>query len=135
MPDDERKYRIVREMERLSYIMDASIGIPGTKFRFGLDSLIGLVPAIGDFAGVGISVYILMRARELGLPKRTLLKMIGNIAADGLLGTVPVAGDLFDAAFRANQRNVKLVLEAVPELRAALTDQRDSAESDSPTKS
>lgn len=120
MPVDERKLQIVRELERLAYVMDASIGIPGTRFRFGIDSLIGLVPGVGDFAGVGISLYILLRARQLGVPKRTLFKMLGNIAADGLLGTVPVAGDVFDAAFRANLRNVKLALESVPELRAAL---------------
>lgn len=122
MSDELEKRATARDLERLAYIMDASIGIPGTQFKFGLDSLVGLIPGIGDAAGVCISLYILLRARQLGVPGRTLVKMLGNIAADGLLGTVPVAGDIFDAAFRANQRNVKLALEAMPELQEALPD-------------
>ena len=128
MLDDERKREIVRELERLAYVMDASIGIPGTKFRFGIDALVGLIPGIGDVAGVGISLYILMRARQLGVPGATQIKMLGNIAADGLLGAIPVAGDVFDAAYRANLKNVKLALEAVPELREALPQPEDAVE-------
>jgi hypothetical protein len=107
--DDQQKS--IRELKRLSRIMDASIGIPGTKYQFGADALIGLIPGVGDFAGVIISLYIVARCTRLGLPKRLIARMIGNVILDGFVGTVPVAGDLFDVVFKANLRNVNAALE------------------------
>lgn len=114
--DDTKRNKIVRELERVSKLMDTSIGIPGTKIQFGLDPLIGLIPGGGDAVGVVISLYLVARAAQLGVPKATLLRMVGNLIADGLIGVVPVAGDIFDVFFKANQRNVKLALDALPSL-------------------
>jgi len=83
--------------------------IPGTKIRFGADGLIGLIPGIGDAITSAISAYIVCEARRLGVPRHLLLRMIANVAIDGMVGAIPVAGDFFDVMFRANQRNVRLL--------------------------
>lgn len=113
--DAAQRKSIIRELERISTLMDASIGIPGTKFQFGADALIGLFPGGGDLVGVGVSLYIVARAAQLGVPKRVLARMLGNVAIDGVVGTVPVAGDVFDAVFKANKKNVALALESIQE--------------------
>lgn len=89
--------------------MDARFRLPGTGWRFGLDGLVGLVPGIGDAATTLISLYIVAEAWRLGVRKRTLARMIGNIVLDSMIGTVPVAGDLFDFIWKANIRNLRLV--------------------------
>jgi hypothetical protein len=102
---DARRARL----NRLAWLLDSSIRVPGTDFRIGLDALLGLLPGGGDAAGVILSSYIVLEAARMGVPRRTLWLMIGNIAVEGLAGAVPVAGDLFDAAWKANQRNVDLL--------------------------
>lgn len=96
-------------LERLAWLLDSSIPIPGTGFRVGLDPLIGLVPGIGDFVAVLLSGYILKEAAALGAPPSVLARMALNVAIEGVVGVIPIAGDLFDAAFKANQRNVRLL--------------------------
>ncbi|MEM6590881.1 MAG: DUF4112 domain-containing protein, partial [Cyanobacteria bacterium P01_C01_bin.73] len=83
--------------------------IPGTDFKFGLDPILGLLPGGGDLLSGGISVYILYEAMRLGMPKATLLKMAGNIVLELIVGTIPVLGDAFDVAWKANAQNVKLM--------------------------
>ena len=83
--------------------------VPGTNIRFGLDALIGLVPGIGDAVTTLLSLYIVREARALGAPRLLIARMLANVALDGVVGAVPVAGDLFDVAFRANRRNVALL--------------------------
>ena len=90
-------------------LLDASILVPGTRFRFGLDPIIGLVPGFGDFAGAALSGYIVYEAWRLGVPPRALARMIANIGLEAAIGTVPVAGDVFDAAWKANLRNLDIV--------------------------
>jgi len=90
-------------------VLDSSIPIPGTRFSIGLEALIGLVPFIGDFIGVAFSGVILVEAARLGVGKRILARMALNVALEGLVGLVPLAGDVFDAAWKANQRNVRLL--------------------------
>lgn len=97
-----------RELERLSRLLDSAIPLPG-GFRIGLDGLVGLIPGIGDAAGALVSLYIVGRAAALGLPKAVLLRMLMNVGIDSVVGAVPVLGDVFDLAFKANQRNVALV--------------------------
>ena len=104
---DSRRARL----NRLAWLLDSSIRVPGTDFRIGLDAVLGLLPGGGDVAGVILSSYIVLEAARMGVPRRTLLRMIGNVAVEGLAGAVPVAGDLFDAAWKANQRNVVLLNE------------------------
>ncbi|WP_282609088.1 DUF4112 domain-containing protein [Pelagibius sp. Alg239-R121] len=97
------------DLERLAGLLDAQFGIPGTRFRIGLDGLFGLIPGIGDGAGALLSLYIVFKARSLGAPTGLLLRMLLNVAIDSLVGAIPVAGDLFDLVYKANKRNVRLL--------------------------
>ena len=102
--------RAARErLKQLAWLLDISIPIPGTRFTVGLDALIGLFPFVGDLIGVALSSFILKEAARLGAPKSVLLRMSFNVALEGVVGIVPFAGDVFDAAFKANQRNVRLL--------------------------
>jgi hypothetical protein len=103
----------------LAWLLDSSIPIPGTRLSIGLDALIGLVPFIGDLAGVLASSYILGEAARLGVGRSVLLRMALNVAIEGVVGLVPLAGDVFDAAFKANQRNVRLLERWMEEPRRA----------------
>ena len=81
----------------------------GGGFRIGLDALIGLVPGLGDAVGALISAYIVNEARALGASRSVLLRMLGNVIIETVIGSIPFAGDLFDAAFKANTRNLALL--------------------------
>ena len=96
-------------LRRLARLMDSSVGLPGTRFRLGLDSLFGLAPVAGDAASALVSLYIVWEARRMGAPKALVVRMLGNIAADTLGGSVPLLGDLFDVAFKSNLRNLALL--------------------------
>ena len=101
-----------RELERLrsiQWLFDNAIRIPGTRWRFGLDALFGLVPGLGDIAGALVAVYALRVARNLRAPPAIQLHMLTNIALDALIGMIPVLGDIFDFAFRAQTRNLALL--------------------------
>lgn len=108
--DIDRLVRL-RRMRGLARLMDTALRIPGTRFSFGADSIMGLVPGIGDFAGAAISLYIVNEARQLGVPNDKLVKMLVNIGFDAAAGSVPVVGDLFDVYFKSNRRNLELVLD------------------------
>jgi hypothetical protein len=99
----------LERLESLAQLLDTALVIPGTNFRFGADAIIGLVPGIGDAITTAISAYIVYEARRLGVPRHVLMRMIGNVALDGLVGAVPLVGDLFDTMWRANVRNVRLL--------------------------
>jgi hypothetical protein len=93
----------------LAYILDDAIPIPGTRFRIGLDPILGLLPGAGDVASVIISVYIVLESLRFRLPARMLLQMVSNLLTDTVLGSIPVAGDAFDAVWKANARNLRLL--------------------------
>ncbi|MEO7140880.1 MAG: DUF4112 domain-containing protein [Ferruginibacter sp.] len=101
----------ISNIEALAKLMDSQFTIPGTKIRFGLDAIIGLVPGAGDFATFLISGYMVMILAKNGASGFVLARMTFNILIDALIGSIPILGDLFDVAFRANQRNVKLMRE------------------------
>jgi hypothetical protein len=103
---------LLRRLGRLAWLLDSAFVLPGTRFRFGLDALIGLIPGLGDALGVVISSYIIREAARVGAPPSVLVRMALNVAVEGIVGLIPIAGDVFDAAWKANQRNVAL-LEAV----------------------
>jgi len=107
----QRAAKIDESLERLSWVMDDLIKIPGLNWRFGLDALVGLIPGFGDTATSLVSFYILVSAVRYRVPKITLLRMGLNIAIDYLVGSVPVVGDVFDAWWKSNQMNVALVSE------------------------
>lgn len=104
---------VLRKIERLATFLDAAIVIPGTRFRFGADSIIGLFPGGGDVVGAAMSGYIVYAGWRLGLPAAALGRMATNVLADTVLGAVPVAGDLFDVWFKANLRNIAIIREHV----------------------
>lgn len=106
---DPSKLVTLNRLRKFSRLLDSAIGIPGTKFRIGLDPILGIIPGAGDFLGTALSAYLVIEAARLGLPKETLLKMVSNIALESAVGTIPVFGDLFDAAWKANTKNFELL--------------------------
>jgi hypothetical protein len=104
----QRTERTAR-LQRVAHILDELFRIPGTNFRFGLDALLGLLPGGGDVAGGVMSAYTLLVAARVGAPLSVMFRMGVNIAVDTIVGAVPLLGDLFDAGFKANRRNVDLL--------------------------
>jgi len=100
--------RIAR-IDALATLLDTAFVIPGTTIRFGIDALIGLVPGIGDVITTALSLFIVREAHALGAPKHLVARMLVNVAFDGALGLVPLVGDAFDVAWRANRRNVDML--------------------------
>ena len=97
------------DLEFIAGLMDDRFHIPGTNIRFGLDSLVGLIPGIGDAIGGIVSSYIIWRAQRMGASNWVLARMTGNMLFDTILGMVPVVGDIFDLKFRSNRRNLELL--------------------------
>ncbi len=106
---EQRAAAVRRRTERVSVLLDSAVRIPGTRWRFGLDALIGLVPGLGDVVGVVLSSWFLLEGARVGAPASMLWRMAGNIALDAVLGFVPVLGDVLDVAFKANRRNARLL--------------------------
>jgi hypothetical protein len=104
-----RSVTIDGSLERLSWLMDDLIRVPGLGWRFGLDAIVGLIPGFGDTATSLVSFYILVAAVRYRVPKVTLLRMGMNIGIDYLVGSLPLVGDLFDAWWKSNQMNVALL--------------------------
>ena len=99
----------LNQVRMIARMMDDSFRVPGTKIRFGLDTILGLVPGLGDVVTSAISLLIVHHAWQSGASKLTIARMLGNVAVDFLIGSVPVAGDLFDFAWKANRRNAHLL--------------------------
>jgi hypothetical protein len=115
--------RSPQEVELLARLMDNALRLPGTNVRFGLDSIVGLIPGAGDAATSLVSLYILSAANRYGVARATQLRMAANIAIDAVVGAVPVLGDLFDLYWKANLRNAELLrrhLAAEPKAAAQL---------------
>lgn len=100
---------ILKRLRRLTNVLDNAIPIPGTPYSLGLDPLLGLIPGGGDIAGAALSAYIVVSAAQLGLPRESLVRMVLNILLEVVVGTVPVVGDLFDVAWKANVKNMELL--------------------------
>jgi hypothetical protein len=103
-----RRDRLAR-IDMLATLFDTAFVIPGTNVRFGLDALIGLMPGIGDAITTATSLYIVHEAWRLGAPGHLLARMLANVAIDGLAGSVPLIGDVFDVMYRSNRRNMNLL--------------------------
>ncbi|NJO96112.1 MAG: DUF4112 domain-containing protein [Pleurocapsa sp. CRU_1_2] len=99
----------LRQIRKIARLLDTAIGIPGTKFRIGLDPILGLIPGGGDLVGAAISAYMIYLASSFGLEKSQISKMIQNIALETTVGFVPIVGDFFDAYFKANIRNLDIL--------------------------
>ena len=101
--------RDVARLVALARWLDSAVRIPGTRITLGFDALIGLVPVLGDSAGLVFGLWIVSRAHRIGVSSPTLLKMLANLAIDYTLGAVPLIGDVFDIFWKANQRNIRLL--------------------------
>ena len=101
----------LERLRRLGYLLDNSIPIPGTRYRVGLEALVGLVPGLGDLVGGGFSAWIVLQAARLGAPPALLTRMGWNLLVDTAVGAIPLLGDLFDAGYKANLRNLALLDE------------------------
>jgi Domain of unknown function (DUF4112) len=101
----------LQRLRSISRALDSAVGIPGTGYRFGLDALIGLVPGVGDAVGAIFSGYIVIQAAKLGASRSVITRMIANVAVDTIVGEIPLLGDLFDVAWKANTKNLALLEE------------------------
>ena len=108
---NEETLKTMRRLKVIARLMDNAWAIPFTNFKIGLDPLIGLLPVGGDLAGTAISLYLVQQAYRLGASREVILRMLINVAIDSGLGMVPVAGDAFDALFKANILNYNLLAD------------------------
>jgi len=106
-------------LRRISQLLDSAFELPGTTYRIGLDPIMGLVPVIGDLASPLFTIGVLWQARELGIPKIVQMRMIFNTAIDALIGVIPIAGDIFDFAWKSNLMNLALLERHAFEVRHA----------------
>jgi hypothetical protein len=122
-PSGPEAEALLARARTLARLLDDSIPIPGTGWRIGIDPLLGLVPGLGDLLGSLLSLWLLVLGARLGAPPAVLARMAVNVGVEALVGAVPVAGDLFDAGFKANVRNLRLLEawrgEPVPTRRAS----------------
>ncbi len=102
-----------RNLDLLSHLLDDFLRIPGTKIRFGFDGVIGLIPGVGDVLGAMASWIIILAAWLRGVPRVTLTRMLANVAIETIVGTVPVLGDAFDIAWKANRKNFALLERSI----------------------
>lgn len=109
LPVGNDPHSVRKRIEAMEQLLERSFTIPGVNYPVGLDSIVGLVPVVGDLITAAMGAWIVWEARNIGLPKWKLWRMAGNIAFDTAIGAIPVAGDAFDLLFRSNTRNLKIV--------------------------
>lgn len=122
-PDADRRRRIAR-LQTVAYWLDDRFRLPGTNIRMGLDGIAGLVPGVGDTATTAVAGWIILEAWRLGMPRRDLAAMAGNVGIDWVIGLVPLVGDVFDVGFKANRRNIRRILRHFGEEVMAAPSQR-----------
>lgn len=110
---EEVDRQTLERLRHLSYLLDSAFRIPVLGYRVGWDAIIGLVPGLGDAVGMLFSGYIVFEAARLGVRKSVLARMAFNVALETILGAIPIIGDLFDAVWKANIRNVRLLERAL----------------------
>ncbi|MEJ6656791.1 MAG: DUF4112 domain-containing protein [Pseudomonas sp.] len=108
-PSEAEQLAILARLEKFSRFTDSSIGLPFTRFKIGVEAIIGLVPGIGDLVGLAMSGYVLLEAQRAGAGKEVKRRMLRNIGIDFVGGLIPVVGDAFDAVYKANSRNTRLL--------------------------
>jgi hypothetical protein len=105
----EGQVQRLEALKHISRLLDSAFVLPGTDMRIGLDPILGLVPGLGDLVSPLFAIAVLWQSRDLGLPRVVQVRMIFNVAIDALVGLLPLAGDLFDFAWKANDRNYALL--------------------------
>jgi hypothetical protein len=98
-------------LETLARFLDSAVRVPGTNIRFGADALLNLIPGVGTLTSKGMSAYLIWEARRLGVPMSTLLRMMGNVGVDFVIGAIPLVGWVGDVFYRSNLRNMDLLRE------------------------
>jgi hypothetical protein len=109
MTDPNAADRDLARLDTLANLLDNQFRIPGTQFRFGLDAIIGLIPYLGDFAGLIVSGFLFRLMLRRGAGPGIMLRMLGNVLLDAAVGAIPLLGDFFDFGYKANRRNVDLL--------------------------
>ncbi|WP_336359268.1 DUF4112 domain-containing protein [Haladaptatus sp. ZSTT2] len=121
---EERTEERLDTLRSLSTLLDNSIRVPGTNYRIGLDPIVGMLPVAGDLPTTALSVYIVFEAASIGVPRATLWRMVVNLVVDAVFGSIPVVGDVFDAVWKANARNVALLEARRGDATGAVADER-----------
>jgi hypothetical protein len=116
----------LRRLQTVANLLDSAFVIPGTKQRVGLDAIIGLIPGLGDVATTLLSSYIVWEARNLGVSKFALARMLANLGIHAAVGSIPLVGDVFDAFFRVNQRNMRILRAQLERAELAASGERQS---------
>ena len=98
-----------QRIEMMEQVLENVFTIPGTRFRVGLDSMIGLIPVVGDLVAAAMGAWIVWEARNLGMSRWQLIRMSANIGVDTAIGAIPFVGDAFDLAFRSNSKNLRII--------------------------
>jgi len=106
--DLSREQRLAR-LDTLARLLDVAFILPGTNIRYGVDGIVRLIPVVGDLIASAFSLWLVREARTLGAPWHVTARMLANVALEGTVGMVPIAGDAFDVMFRANMRNMRLL--------------------------
>jgi hypothetical protein len=107
-----REQRLAR-LDAIARLLDVAFVLPGTNIRYGIDGIIRLVPVVGDLIASAFSLWLVREARAIGAPWHVTARMLANVALEGAVGMVPVAGDAFDVMFRANMRNMRILRQWV----------------------
>jgi hypothetical protein len=107
----------IEALRRVARLLDSAVPVPGTSYRVGLDPILGLIPGLGDLVSPIFTLGVIWQARDIGVPGVVLMRMIFNVAIDTLVGFVPLAGDVFDFAWKSNNRNMALLEQHAQEER------------------
>jgi hypothetical protein len=112
-PVDPEYLWLLQDLERKASLLDSKYLVPFTRVRFGWDAIVGLLPVVGDIATTAVGLHLVHRACRLGADGRVASRMVLNVAVDALLGAIPIVGTVFDVYFRANERNLRLLLDHI----------------------
>lgn len=110
-PPTDQSNNTIEQLNKLATLLDSQFAIPGTRIRFGLDAILGLIPGAGDAIGALLSLWVVISGIRMGASIGSVFKMLINIGIELVLGAVPLLGDIFDVAWQANNRNVTLLRE------------------------
>jgi hypothetical protein len=109
LPTGSDVVSVRQRIEAMEMLLERSFRIPGINYPVGLDAIIGLIPVLGEIVTTAMGAYIIWEARNLGLPRWKIWRMVGNTAFDTAIGAVPVVGDAADLVFRSNTRNLRII--------------------------
>ena len=112
-PANPEYLRLFDDLDRTATLLDSRYRVPFTRVRFGWDAIVGLLPVVGDLATAAVSLHLVRRAHRLGADRRLASRMVLNVLVDALLGFIPIIGTIFDVFFRANERNLKLLIDHI----------------------